>query len=335
MPAITETASPGRLPRVRARKLGRTSIELSEIGYGTWGIGGRTAGETSYGATSDSESIRSLDTAVACGINFFDTAAAYGDGHSEELLGALAKRVDGPLIVSTKAGISKFGESSDFAPAALRLSLAGSRRRLNRQPDGVLLHNPTPDLIGERPEIIEFLEGEVRSDALKFWGMSVKSPADGVAILSRHDIPVIQVNLNMLDVRAVTSGLLDMAHRRGTAIIARTPLCFGFLSGAVDETTTFPAGDHRNAWTVAQKRAWADGAKRATALADPASGETMAQTALRFCLSFPAVSVVLPGPLTAREVIENAGASPRGPLSAVAVERVLDLNREIDFFVRS
>lgn len=334
MPATTENVPPANLPRVRTRKFGRFNLDVSEIGFGTWGIGGRTAGETSYGETNDDQSNRALDTAVGCGINFFDTAAAYGDGHSEVLLGALAKRAASPLIVSTKAGIPRFGEPSDFSPAALKDSLAGSQQRLGRAPGGLLLHNPTSAHLTANTEIIAFLESHVSSGALAFWGLSVKSPADGMAILDHHDVPVIQVNLNMLDVRAVTSGLLDKAQARGTAVIARTPLCFGFLSGAVDETTTFPAGDHRNAWSKAQKRAWADGAHRATSLAAPQPGETMAQSALRFCLSFPAVAVVLPGPLTDREVIENAGASPRGPLSKASVEQILELNRQVDFFVR-
>jgi len=322
-------------PRVRHRPLGTTGITVSEIGFGTWGIGGRTSGETSYGATDDSISRRALDRAVGCGIDFFDTAAAYGDGHSEELLGELANRTSQPLVFSTKAGIPKFGETADFSPVALQASLTSSKRRLaaNRV-DGLLLHNPTPQMIKEDRAIVDFLEGCVRAGDIRFWGLSVKSPADGIAMLQAAHVPVMQVNLNMLDVRAVTSGLLDLAQRQGTAVIARTPLCFGFLSGHVDETTTFPPGDHRNAWSPAQRKAWAEGARRAWALAEPAAGESMAQTALRFCLSFPAVSLVLPGPMTEAEVEDNAGASARGPLAERAVAGILELNRTTDFFVR-
>lgn len=321
--------------RVRRRPLGTTGLNVSEIGFGTWGIGGRTSGETSYGATDDRVSRQALDRAVSCGIDFFDTAAAYGDGHSESLLGELARRTPHPLVVSTKAGIPKFGESADFSPAALQASLSESLKRLGTaHVDGLLLHNPTPQMIKEDRAIVAFLENRVRAGDIRFWGLSVKSPADGIAMLQTVHVPVMQVNLNMLDVRAVTSGLLDLAQRQGTAIIARTPLCFGFLSGHVDETTTFPPGDHRNAWSPAQRKAWADGARRAWALAEPAAGETMAQSALRFCLSFPAVSLVLPGPLTETEVVDNAGASSRGPLSERALAGVLELNRTTDFFVR-
>ena len=329
---MSAAPSPGL---VRRRRLGATGIDVSEIGFGTWGIGGRTSGETSYGDTDDAQSRLALDCAVACGIDFFDTAAAYGDGHSEALLGELARRTRRPLIVSTKAGIPRFGESADFSPNALAQSLAGSLDRLGRSSaDGLLLHNPTPQMMKAEPAIAAFLENAVTSGRIRFWGLSVKSPADGIAMLEAFHVPVIQVNLNMLDVRAATGGLLDLAAKRGTAIIARTPLCFGFLSGHVDENTVFPPGDHRNAWSVAQRRAWAEGARRAWALAEPAAGESMAQTALRFCLSFPAVSLVLPGPLTAAEVDDNAGASARGPLAEHAVARILDLNRTTDFFVR-
>lgn len=320
---------------MRNRQFGRLPFSVSEIGFGAWGIGGRTVGDTSYGDADDATSNRALDHAVQLGVNFFDTAAAYGDGHSEALIGGLRKRTATPLIVSTKAGIPKFGEAPDFSVSALQTSLTGSLERLGRtRPVGLLLHNPSPAAIDSHPEIIGFLTAQAARGEIAFWGFSVKSPADGIAILNQHDVPILQVNLNMLDVRAVSSGLLDVAAQRQTAIVARTPLCFGFLSGRVDENSTFPPGDHRNSWSAAQKRAWAEGARRACALAGPRAGETMSQTALRFCLSFPAVSVVLPGPMTAEEVAENAAASELGPLSADTIEAVLDLNRRTDFFVR-
>jgi aryl-alcohol dehydrogenase-like predicted oxidoreductase len=318
---------------VRKRPFGTTGLVVGEIGFGAWGIGGRSAGETSYGDTDDTASNRALDAAIACGIDFFDTAAAYGDGHSESLLGALVRRTPAPLTISTKAGIAAFGRAADFSPAALAASLTASTERLGSV-SGLLLHNPTPALIDERPEIVAFLSGRVAAGELKFWGFSLKSPDDGIAILRRRHVPVIQVNLNMLDVRAASSGLLAMAAKAGTAVIARTPLCFGFLSGAIDETSTFPPGDHRNAWSAAQKRAWADGARQAQALIGPNEMGTPTQKALRFCLSFPEVSVVIPGPLSQREVIENADASALGPLPAEAVEKILELNRSVDFFVR-
>ncbi len=322
--------------KVRLRRFGRFGFDVSEIGFGTWGIGGRTAGETSYGPTDDKASNLALNRAVELGTNFFDTAAAYGDGHSETLLGHLAARASTPLVISTKAGIPIFGGPADFSPKALETSLKGSKARLRTTAlTGLLLHNPSPALIEGTPEITEFLEQLYRSEDIAFWGLSVKSPADALAVLNKRDVPVVQVNLNMLDIRAITSGLLTLAAARGTAIIARTPLCFGFLSGKVDENTKFPDGDHRNAWSHAQKQVWATGAKRAWSLAKPGADESMSQTAIRFCLSFPAVSVVLPGPLTEHEVIENAGASARGPLSASAIDAIIEMNQNTDFFVRA
>jgi aryl-alcohol dehydrogenase-like predicted oxidoreductase len=138
----------------------------------------------------------------------------------------------------------------------------------------------------------------------------------------------------MMDVRAVESGLLQVAHDRGVGIIARTPLCFGFLSGTLRPDTAFAPGDHRLRWAPAQIKTWCAGAERVLAAVPRPAGSTATQAALRFCLSFPAVSTVIPGMLTPAEVDENAEASRHGPLPAAAIEAVLALNRTHIFFAR-
>src|SRR5690348_6794459 len=115
---------------MRYRSLGKSGLTVSEIGFGAWGIGGRTAGETSYGETDDQRSRAALDRAFDLGITFFDTANVYGDGHSETLIGeAFAQKRD-RVVIGTKAGLIRFGEAPDFSPEALRRSLAGSLKRL-------------------------------------------------------------------------------------------------------------------------------------------------------------------------------------------------------------
>lgn len=321
-------------PKVRLRLLTRSQLKISEIGFGAWGIGGQTTGETSYGDTDDATSNSALDKAAKCGLNFFDTSPAYGNGHSETLLGALNRRTDQQLIFSTKAGISSFKGKPDYSPSAIGASLTASLKRFN-QPyiEGLLLHNPPIELLENNPETLDFLEYCVSINKLKFWGISAKSPDDALHFLSNADIPVLQVNLNMLDTRAISNGLLNLAHTRDTAIIARTPLCFGFLTGKVDENTAFPTGDHRNTWSQLQKASWARGARQAYESVQAEAHVTMTQIALRFCLSFPAVASVLPGPLTAEEVKENAYASIQGPLSESQIDRVLTLNQNNNFFI--
>src|SRR6185437_7386557 len=104
---------------MRSRALGSSGLTVSEIGFGAWGIGGRTAGETSYGDTDDRRSLAALSRALDLGITFYDTAPAYGDGHSEALIGEAFGSRD-RVVIATKAGLPRFGEPSDFSPAALR-----------------------------------------------------------------------------------------------------------------------------------------------------------------------------------------------------------------------
>ena len=128
------------------------------------------------------------------------------------------------------------------------------------------------------------------------------------------EIAVIQANFNMMDVRVVSSGLLAEVERLGIGFIARTPLCFGFLSGTIGHDSVFPAGDHRARWPRAQLANWVDGAADLMAAISTSPGEAAAQAALRFCLSFPAVSTTIPGIMRPLEADQNAAASLLGPL---------------------
>ncbi len=316
---------------MKYRALGSTGLTVSEIGFGAWGIGGRTAGETSYGDTDDRRSRAALERALALGINFFDTANVYGDGHSERLIGEVLSAVRTRVVIATKAGLEKFGAPPQFAPARLRRSLEGSLARLKTDfVDLLQLHDPPPDLFHRAPEIFAALEDFRRDGLVRSFGISAKSPADAMKLIERHAVPALQVNLNMLDVRAAEGGLLDAARAKGIGIIARTPLSFGFLAGA-RETGEFPPGDHRRRWPAPQLERWRAGARAAAAIATQ-PGEKLSQAALRFCLAFPAVSTVIPGILSAEEADENARASALGPLADSVRERILALNREQSFF---
>jgi aryl-alcohol dehydrogenase-like predicted oxidoreductase len=146
-------------------------------------------------------------------------------------------------------------------------------------------------------------------------------------------VPVIQANFNMMDVRAVTGGLFEELNRRNAGFIARTPLCFGFLSGTVTRDTKFPPGDHRLSWSSAQLGNWIDGARDLLDVVSASPGPAGVQAALRFCLAFPAVSTTIPGILTPAEAGQNAAASGLGALPEDAVAAVLEINRNRQFFV--
>jgi aryl-alcohol dehydrogenase-like predicted oxidoreductase len=316
------------------RRLGSSGIEVSEIGFGAWGIGGATEGLTSYGATDDQVSLAALRRALDVGISFFDTSSVYGYGHSEEIIGRAFRRDRDRVVIATKAGFSSWNGQPDFNPDAIVRSCEQSLARLRCDyVDLLQLHNPDLATIA-RADVIGALDDLVKQGKARAWGLSMRAPADALAVLQSVQPASLQVNLNMMDLRAVETGLLAAARERGVGIIARTPLCFGFLSGAIRPDTAFPPGDHRLGWAPAQIATWCDGAERVLAAVPRPSGATATQTALRFCLSYAEVSTVIPGMLSPAEVDENAEASRLGPLPAAAVEAVRALNRTHAFFVR-
>ena len=304
------------------RPLGRTGISVSEIGFGAWGIGGATAGQTSYGETDDRTSLRALEAALDLGIDFFDTAPVYGDGRSERLIGqAIAGRPRDRFALCTKAGCLDYHQPLDFSPAALERSLAGSLQRLGIDCiDLLMLHDPKADEPG-LDDSFETLDRMRRAGQIRAIGVSVRAPADIAAFIPRYPVDAFQVNLNLLDQRLVTDGALNLARSHGAAVVARTPLCFGFLSGLLDEKADFDAADHRSRWSANQIRLWQSGAGLfAEMLAEP--GQTRIHAALRFCLSFDGIASVIPGILTPEEAHANASASALGSYPAAALARI-------------
>ncbi|MCZ8123577.1 MAG: aldo/keto reductase [Magnetospirillum sp.] len=308
------------------RDLGRTGLRVSAIGFGAWGIGGLVPG-ASYGATDDAVSRAALARAFARGIVFFDTAPAYGDGHSESLLGEFLSGLPAGeadrAVVATKAGQVRFADPTDFSPAAIRASVEGSLRRLRRPAIDLLqLHNPTPDLLASRPEIVACLVDLRRAGHIRAWGISTKTPAEALRCLREFDAPVVQANYNLIDHRAADGGLFDEARVRGAGVIARTPLAFGFLTGTVAPDAAFPEGDHRRLWPRERLQSWSRAAREFVGDIAAREGQTLAQIALRFCVSRPEVSTAIPGILTPAEADANATAGMAGPLAAADLARI-------------
>lgn len=319
---------------MKQRPLGNTGLIVSEIGFGAWGIGGRTIGATSYGATDDARSKAALERALERGITFFDTSNVYGDGHSEELLGEVFLRRRALVVIATKAGFDTWDRPPDFSPDHLRRSLEASLRRLRSDyVDLLQLHNPSLDLLRARPETVGLLERLKAEGKIRAFGFSLKSPDQGILAIKEFSVPVVQVNVNLLDVRAQTGGLTEAVERAGAGIIARTPLCFGFLSGKVTTESRFPEGDHRAAWPRAQIARWVDGADLIFRSISSPAGQSRSQMALRYCLGVPGVATVIPGILGPDEVDENAAASTQGPLSPEDMASVLAIHRHNEFFV--
>lgn len=321
------------ISKMEYRALGRTGLKVSEIGFGTWGIGGTSKGSIAYGPTDDKESKTALRLAFEFGVTFYDTSDLYGYGHSERLLGAVFRKRRRRVVVASKVGFLRQSGEQDFSPQHIRRSVEGSLRRLQTDYlDVYQLHDPPIDRLDRDERIVRTMEELKTEGKIRAVGISVRSPDDGVVAIRRWRFECLQVNFNMVDQRAVSNGLLDLCQAEGVGVICRTPLCLGFLTGQYTERTVFDTQDHRRAWPEEQIGVWAN-AHRSFAPVLRTTGQTPAQLALRFCLSYPAVSTAIPGMLTVSQVEDNVVASRFGPLPAVerlAVERVA---RETSFFV--
>jgi len=294
------------------RDLGSSGLRVSVIGMGTWAIGGRTPGNTSYGHMDDRASRDAVRAAVEAGITFFDTANIYGQGHAEEILGEALGSDRKRVVVASKCGMGSIAGDKDFSAAALRRSVEGSLRRLGTDHlDLLQLHDPSPDLADD-PELLATMSELMASGKVVAVGVSVKSPVEGLSFLNGRWHSV-QCNFNMIDLRAADCGLIDAAAAAGVGIIARTPLAFGFLSDRFDDgPPVFAEGDHRARWSAEQIRLWLDAPRHFAPFAT-AAGRSMAQLAISFCKDFPGVTATIPGSTTRTESQENAavGSLPR------------------------
>ena len=292
---------------------------VSEAGFGGWPIGGQ-----GWGDVRDEQSLAALQKAVGLGVNFFDTADVYGHGHSEELIAMALGEVRDRVLIATKCGVDfTRGEPSrhNYEPAYIREALERSLERLRTTSvDVYQLHNP-PQKLAKNDTVWDTL-AELRDAGLvRHFGVSAKTANDALAYLRAEresGVPgrfgdTLQVPYNMIEQEAAAKGVFVEAVRQDWGIIARVPLASGLLAGKYGESHYFPPSDWRSMWSPARL---AERVRQVEALRFLARSErSLAQTAIAFVLSEPAVSTVISGAKTLEQVAENAAASELAPLS--------------------
>jgi len=295
------------------RVLGRTGLEVSEIGFGAWAIGGNAHGN-SYGPTDDATSVAAVRRAVDLGCNFFDTADVYGWGHSEALLGEALEGRREEVFLATKVGGDFYhgGVRLNFEPGYIAFALDRSLKRLRTDHvDLYQLHNPPAEMMSD-PSTYEVLESLKAEHEIDHYGVSVHEPAEGLLCLEAGKPETLQVPFSLFRQEWIDD-LFPEARKANVGIIAREPLGNGFLAGKIGPGARFVAGDIRSYWPPGMVAGRAAVAERLSFLAK--EGRTAAQAALRFALAFPEVSVAIPGAKTAAQAEENLGASDAPPLS--------------------
>lgn len=321
------------------RPFGKSELQSSVVGFGAWGIGGATPGATSYGHLNEDAALSTIQAAIDNEINLFDTSCVYGYGKSEELLGRALNGQRERAIIATKGGMKRYDLPPDFSPAALSASLSGSLDRLETEyVDVFQLHNAPIDLFSKNTSLPQYLDNELNSGRARQIGLSVKSPEEALLLLKEYDFSTVQVNLNMLDIRAIECGLLDYCQKRNIAVLIRTPLCFGFLTGSIDQNTVFAEEDHRAHWAHEQKALWSRGGEMMHKICekDRDLDDTITDSieAIRFCFTHPAVASVLTGSMSSREVEENALAGSKPVLDVDLYNEIVNINTKHSFFYK-
>lgn len=300
------------------RKLGRTGIEVSDIGYGAWGIGGKQW----LGGTDD-ESLLALRRAIELGVNLIDTALAYGDGHSEQLVGDAVRAAGRRIYVATKVPPknrvwpAQSGTPLDdvFPYDYIIASAEESLRNLKLDTIDLLqLHVWTDEWVG-RDEWRRAFEDLRKSGKVQSVGVSATEhdPDSALAIMRTGLIDAVQVIYNIFD-QTPEAQMFPLAEQMNIGILARVPLDEGALTGNITESTTFDPGDFRDFYFHGAQRKrqvveHVDALRR-----DLGEGVSLPDTALRFCLSHPAVSSVIPGMRSRRHVESNVAQSELGAL---------------------
>ena len=317
---------------MRYRRLGKTGYEVSAIGFGAWAIGG------GWGSVDDDQSMAALHAAADAGVTLYDTADAYGDGHSEQLLGRfLSERSGERLYVATKMGRRVPQVTENYTPDAFRAWTDRSRENLGvDRLDLVQLHCPPTDVF-YRQELFAALDELVTDGAIAAYGVSVEKVEEALKAIEYPGVASVQIIFNIVRQRPADRFLAEAA-RRDVGVLARVPLASGLLTGKLNRESTFASDDHRSfnrhgeAFDVGETFAGLDYetgldlAEELRSLVPPDT--TLAQMALRWILMSEGVSATIPGAKTTEQARANAAAADLPPLPDDVMQRIRELYME-------
>ena len=292
------------------RKLGRTGLEVSEIGYGAWGIGG-----TMWLGADDDESLRALNRALDLGVTLIDTALGYGNGHSEELVGQVVRSRSERIVVATKIPPKNMtwpapdGIDPEEAVPAEWVRRCTERSLGNLGLDTIdvqQFHVWSDEWVGGGTwlEAVEELKAEGK---IRAFGVSINDhqPSNALKLIESGAVDTVQVIYNVFD-QSPEDELLDACVENGVGVLARVPFDEGSLTGRVGPGTEFPEGDFRNHYFRGDRLQQVDARVRAILDALGIERDDLAEVALRYILSHPAVSSAIPGMRSVRNVERNA-----------------------------
>jgi aryl-alcohol dehydrogenase-like predicted oxidoreductase len=310
------------------RTLGRTGLEVSEIGYGAWGIGG-----SMWLGAEDQESLAALNRAVDLGLNLIDTALAYGDGHSEELVGKVARERDERIVVATKIppkngrwpARSGVDPEDAFPAGHVRECTERSLRNLGLDTIDVQQFHVWSDEWVGRGSWLDAIEQLKSEGKIRAFGVSINDhePANALKLIESGAVDTVQVIYNVFD-QSPEDELLDACAEHAVGVLARVPFDEGALTGRIGPDTRFPKGDFRNRYFRGRRKKQV--AEHVQAILDDLGIERdqLPEVALRYVLSHRAVSAVIPGMRSVGNVERNCAV---GDGKGLPPEQVAALKR--------
>ncbi|NOU92220.1 aldo/keto reductase [Paenibacillus sp. LMG 31456] len=308
------------------RQLGSTELSVSEVSFGTWAIGG------SWGKVDDKESLRALERAMEAGVNFFDTADVYGNGHSEELLAKATKGKEDSIHIATK--FCRAGDIHDpalYTEESVRAYCEQSLKRLQRERiDLYQIHCPPIEILRDG-SVFSVLDKLREEGKIRHYGVSVETVEEGLVCLESPNVKALQVIYNIFRQKPQEE-LFPKAEEKGVGILVRLPLASGLLTGKFKEDAVFEEGDHRNynqngdSFNVGETFAglpFKKGVALSRELSWIAEGKgNMTRAALRWILDNPNITCVIPGFKNVAQVEDNLGVLDAASFSSTEHEKL-------------
>jgi aryl-alcohol dehydrogenase-like predicted oxidoreductase len=314
---------------MKYRTLGRTGLEVSEMAHGLWGMSGWTGSD-------DTESLHSLQMSTDLGCNFFDTAWAYGDGKSDGLLGEILSRNPAPpnpsqrLFAASKVppmngrwpALPSYRYEDVFPAAHVFKHADLIRKQLRVDTIDLLQFHVWDDSWTDQPEFRSTVERLKRDGIIRHFGLSLNrwEPENGLKALRTGLVDAVQVIHNIFD-QAPEDELFPVCQELNVGVIARVPLDEGSLGGKMTLQTRFPKDDWRAMYFGPENLGPTIERVEKLKSALPA-GMSLPQMALRYILSFPAVSTIIVGMRKPEHVRQNIAASDAGPLDAALLKEL-------------
>lgn len=311
---------------MKQRRLGRTGLRVSDVGYGAWGIS-----RVQWIGASDNESLRALRRAIDLGLNFIDTALAYGEGHSERLVGRAVRQSRRRILVATKVP-----PKNRIWPASRRTPVdqvfpgdyvvrcvETSLRNLGLDTVDLLQFHVWTDEFTDRGDWREAVDRLKRAGKIRFFGISLgeHTPNNGLKAVASSAVDAVQVIYNIFD-QSPADRLLPLCRKHDVGVLARVPLDEGGLTGKISPRTRFAPGDFRARYFKGDRKAEVAG-RVGRILADlKIAADDLPEVALRFALSHPAVSTVIPGMRSVRHAEANCAAGDGQGLDRATLTRL-------------